>query len=450
MRAFTQRGLLAAVVCLGVLLLASVTNSSRSDALGQSELSALSAKQALTQAHLPSFAVAARNGVGQLIGLGGSTPASQESNGLWGYHIMPNWWQSALALWSLVRYLEKTKSTNPVYQRSIMLLYNHNVIRPHTKAPLDFANEFNDDTGWWGVAWLEAARYELYVRHDVADARQFLTVAEFDAHFIYTAQQRFCGGLQWGFNIPPDTTTMSEFMALTAGLYRLRMAPGVFHNPGLAGQWLLEAQWSLGYMTRTDLINMRTGSLKDALYKKTCRPYGGALTYTPGEVAEALMQMGLGLHQPWYFREANKFLRYATNPKTGLLRHGILREHCEDNGTNCTKKKSILDLPAYKGILINALADYDSATHTNTYHSFLVTQATAVVQHAILGGASTGCHTASTCLFGFYWSPPPHLVSNAPGATLGGQESGIEALTAVLGSPPVGHSSAGTTAPGRS
>jgi hypothetical protein len=448
-RAIVQHALLVVVVCLGVVLFASVADSSKSDSFSRSELAALSAKSALTSAHLPSFAVAARNGVKQLIGLGGSTPASQETDGLWGYHIMPNWWQSALALWSLVRYLEQTKSTDPIYQSSIMRLYNHNVIRPNTHAPLDFANEFNDDTGWWGVAWLEAARYELYVRHDVADARKFLTVAEFDANFIMTAQKRICGGLQWGFGVPPDTTTMSEFMHLTAGLYGLRMARGVFHDTGKAGPWLLDSQWALSFMTRTGLINMKTGTLKDALFGKTCRPYGGALTYTPGEVAEALIQMGLALHQPWYFKEADKFLRYAVNPGTGLVRHGILREHCEDNATNCTKKQSILDLPSYKGILVNALADYDAATHSNAFRPFLIDQATAVVQHAILGGMSTGCRTPSTCLFGFYWSPPPHLVSNAPGATLGGQESGIEALTAVLTSPTGNRSSGRTTASGR-
>jgi hypothetical protein len=427
-----------------------VADSSKSDALSRSELAALSAKTALNQAHLPSFAVAARNGVGQLIGLGGSTPASQEADGLWGYHILPNWWQSALALWSLVRYVEQTHSTNPIYQRAIMLLYNHNVLRPNTHAPLDFANEFNDDTGWWGVAWLEATRYELYVRHDVAAARKFLAVAEFDAHFILTAQKRICGGLQWGMGIPPDTTTMAEFMHLTSGLYRLRMAPGPFHAPGQAGQWLVGSQWALSFMTRTGLVDMKTGKIWDSLNGKSCRPEGGPLTYTLGEVAEALIQTGMALHQPWYFTEANKFLRYAVNPSHGLVRHGVLREHCEDNGTNCTKKKSILDLPSYKGILVNALADYDSATHTNTYRAFLVNQATAVVQHAILGGSSTGCRTAATCLLGFYWSPPPHLVSNAPGATLGGQESGIEALTAVLASPTASRSSGRTGTTGKS
>ena len=434
-RATIQRAALAGVVCLAAVLFAFVTEASKSDAFSPAQQANLAARSALSQKNLPSFAVAARNGAKQLIGLGGSTPASQESNGLWGYHIKPNWWESALALWALVRYLEQTRSTNPIYQRSIMLLYNHNVVRPNTHAPLNFGNEFNDDTGWWGVAWLEAARYELGVRHDLANARKFLAVAEWDASFIATALPRVCGGLQWGFGIPPDTTTMAEFMHLTAGLYRLRTAPGAFHDTGKAGQWLLDSQWALSYMTRTGLVDLKNGTVKDALFKKTCRPYGRPLTYTPGVVADGLIQVGLGLRQPWYYRQAYKLLRNAIDPHTGLIRHGILREHCEDNQYHCTTLESRQDLPAYKGILVNAMADYDRATGTSTFRSFLVTQATAVIQHAIIGGSSTGCHDPSTCLFGFYWAPPPQPFSDTIGATLGGQESGIEALTAVLGSP---------------
>jgi hypothetical protein len=428
-----QRAALGLVVCVAFVLFAFVAESSRSDAPTDGELAALSAHGSLSAAHLPSFNVAARNGVLQLIGKGGgygSTPASQEVDGLWGYHIQPNWWESALALWSLVRYLEQTRSSSPVYQAAIARLYSHNVIRPNTHAPLNFANEFNDDTGWWGVAWLEATRYELYVRHDVVAARKYLTVAEWDAQYLNN-QKRVCGGLQWGLNKPPDTTTMAEFMHLTAGLYRLRMAPGPFHNPTVAGPWLVDSQWALHYMTKMHLINLNRGTITDSL-GRNCRPYGRLVTYTQGETAEALIQMAIALHQPWYYREARKFLRVGIDPRSGLTRQGILGEHCEDNQYHCTRSKNMMDLPAWKGILVNALDDYDKATQTDTFRPFLLTQAAAVVQHAILGGSSTGCRTASTCLFGFYWAPPPQPFSDAVGATLGGQESGLDALTAAL------------------
>jgi hypothetical protein len=382
-----------------------------------------------------SFAEAARNGVDQLIGLGGHTAASQNpQDGLWGGHILSNWWQSALALWSLVRYLERTDNTSAVYQRSIMLLYDHNHIRPNTHAPLDFANEFNDDTGWWGVAWLEAARYELYVRHDRTDASKFLGVAEWDAKFI-DAQNRRCGGIEWGMGKPPDTITTSEYMALTAGLSGFRGQPGPFHSAAMSLHWLRAAESSLAYMETTNLINTSMGRVNDSLiqhHSGACTPYGRPITYTQGEVADALIQLGLAMHQPAYFRDARRFIDYGIGSEAGLTRNGVLREHCEDVQGNCNKSASRYDYPAYKGILVNAIADYDTATGTNRYAAFLQHQAKAVVTDGLIGHGADLCHTAANCFFSFYWSPPPQLVSWALRITLGGQESGIDALTSVL------------------
>jgi hypothetical protein len=420
-----------------VVLVASVSGASRTNTRHHHTVIAVDPKPTAVSTHVRhvSFAEAARNGVNQLIGLGGKSPASQNpQDGLWGGHILSNWWQSALALLSLVRYLERTDTASPVYQRAIMLLYDHNHVRPNTHAPLDFANEFNDDTGWWGVAWLEAARYELDVRHDRSSAAKFLGVAEWDANFI-NSQKRRCGGLEWGMGKPPDTTTTAEYMALTGGLSRFRAQPGPFHSASLAFKWLQAAEGSLAYMETTNLIDTSIGRVNDSLIQHkngTCTPYGRPLTYTQGEVAEALLQLGLALHQPIYYRDARKFLDYAIEPAAGLLRHGVLREHCEDGQYNCSKLASRLDLPAYKGLLVSAMADYDAVTGTNRYRAFLRRQATAVVTNALVAGGHDQCHTAANCLFGFFWARPPHLVSGAVRITLGGQESGIDALTSAL------------------
>ena len=428
---------LGLVICLVVILVATASEASRTDtARHQTTTTPRSQTSAGThRGPKIGFGEAAKNGVKQLIGLGGPSPASQNpADGLWGGHLLPNWWQSALALLSLVRYLERTNNTSPVYQNAITLLYEHNHIRPNTHAPLNFANEFNDDTGWWGVAWLEAARYEQFVRHDEAAATNYLSVAEYDANFI-GAQKRRCGGIEWGLGKPPDTTTTAEYMALTAGLAWFREQPGPFHDSALSLQWLQAAEGSLAYLERNNLIDTSMGRVNDSLIQHkngACTPYGRPITYTQGEVAEALIQLGLAMHQPLYYKDARRFLDYGIGSEAGLVRHGILREHCEDVQYNCNKSSSRYDYPAYKGLLVNALADYDTVTHTNTYAPFLHRQATAVIKHALLGGSQGKCRTPGNCFFGFYWSPPPHLVSWAIGITVGGQESGIDALTAVL------------------
>ncbi|MFL5822975.1 MAG: glycoside hydrolase family 76 protein [Solirubrobacteraceae bacterium] len=436
-RALIRRLPLIALLCVGIALFALVSEASRSDATRHGMPAHTAGPRPPRHVRLPSFAMAAQHGVDQLIGLGGRTPASQDPhNGLWGGHTMPNWWQSALALLSTVRYLERTHSTDPVYQRAIMLLYNKNVVRPNTHAPLDFANWFNDDTGWWGVAWLEAAKYELNVRHDRVNADKFLTVAEWDASFI-DQQEKRCGGIEWGMGKPPDATTTAEYMALTAGLYGLRNDPGRFQDKSKAGRWLVDSQWALAYLIRTGLVNLKSGMVMDSIYGKSCKPYGRPLTYTEGEVAEALVQMGMALHQPAYYKQAAVFLRYAVNRKSGLVRRdGTLREHCEDVQYNCNRLQSRLDIPAYKGLLVNAIDDWSTVTRSKEFHPFLLTQAKSILRNAIVDGGSRPCSTAANCLFGPYWGPPPNLINWAIRRTVGGQESGIDAMTAVL--PPAG------------
>jgi hypothetical protein len=123
-----------------------------------------------------------------------------------------------------------------------------------------------------------------------------------------------------------------------------------------------------------------------------------------------------------------------------VRRDGTLREHCEDVQYNCNHLQSRLDLPAYKGLLVIAIDDWAAVTGSNAFRPFLLTQARSILRHAIIDGGSHPCSTAANCLFGFYWAPPPHLTDWTVRRTLGGQESGIDAMTAVL--PPA--SSAGS------
>lgn len=437
-RAVLFRLPLALVVCLGIVLFASGSEASNnSDRIYQpAELGlghgAIARSALAREPGAPTFALAARNGINQLVGLGGTTLVSQEpATGLWGGHTLPNWWESALALMALVRYLERTHNTQPVYQQSILKLYSHNVIRPGTHAPLNFGNEFNDDTGWWGVAWLEAARYELYVRHDSPDATKFLDVAEWDANFI-SAQNRRCGGIEWGFGEPPDTITMAEFLSLTAGLYSLRNAQGPLHNASMAAHWRTDTNWAWSWLRHSGLINVRTGRVYDKLLPGSCKRWGGPLTYSVGWVAESLVRMGVAFHDPTYLREARNFLHYAVTPSDGLIEDGVFREKCEAARNNCQAMRGRLDVPAWKGLLVDAIADWTSVTGNTTFAPVLRSQATAVVNNAILGAGRNRCATAATCLFSQFWIPPKHLVSSAPGPTVGGQESAIDALTAAL------------------
>jgi hypothetical protein len=380
----------------------------------------------------PSFAVAASRGVRELIN-GDHAVAWNPRTGLWGGHSRPNWWQSALATLTLVRYLERTANLDPLYQQVLLRIYERNVYKPLSTAKRDFANEFMDDTAWWGQAWLEASRYELYYRHDREDAAKFLAVAEWDAKYIVAAPRQ-CGGIVWALRRAPDMVTSAEFITLAAKLASYRQAPGIFHDPAKAAEWLSDARYVFDWLKHSGMVDLRMGYVLDRI-KGGCHDFiGGPLTYTEGEMSDALTQMGVALHKPIYFRFASRFIRYVLNYKSGLIAHGILQEHCEALSSACRDNRNRLDIPAWKGIFIQAVDDWTRATHRRTFVRFLHNQAAAVVDNAVVTSANqpANCAAPTTCRFAFIWGraldpgPPPVPV------TVASQESAIDALTAVL------------------
>jgi hypothetical protein len=379
-----------------------------------------------------AFAAAARHGIAELLGQGGrSIVAWNSRTGLWGGHIKANWWQSALAMLTIVRYAERTHDTSAVYQHLLHRIYERNIYKPHATARHNFANEFMDDTAWWGLGWLEASRYELNVRHNRHDAARFLAVAEADANYI-SASPKVCGGIVWALRRLPDTITSAEFVALLAGLYNYTSQPGAFYEPSRAGTYLADALGRLNWLERTRLINIKRGTLYNGLNER-CRRIGAPMTYTEGEVADALVAVGTALNDRSYYREAARFLRYTLSRRSGLVSHGILQERCETQPGGCRRLHYKFDIPAYKGLFVNAVVDWSEATRSHTYTRFLTAQASAVVDHAIAQSrdGQARCAAPQSCQFDFVWTQPTDPTSTL-GVTVGGQESALDALTAAL------------------
>jgi hypothetical protein len=397
--------------------------------------------RAAVRAKLPAGVIlkGATQGMRELLGFGDAdNPLRWDPNsGLWGGYSSyatstkrPAWWQSAVAIWTLVRYLEATGSTDPAYQDVLDRTFELNVVKPGSRAPVNFANEYMDDTAWWALAWTEAARYELNVRGDVTLATRYLTVAEWDADYIDRAP-RSCGGIVWQIGYPSDTISIAEYAALSAELYRIRHAPGPLHDGAKAARWMHEARWALIYLRTHHLVNLRSGSVRDGL-TRACRPTGGALTYTEGEVADAYIQTGLALHKKSYFATARRFLAYTMWGGSGMSRDHVLQEYCEARASMCHSLRQF-DVSSFKGIFVQAVADYDLATHSQTYRPWLQTQAGAILTHAVSNGTyATHCKTPHGCQFGLYWSRYVAPQSAPVPISLASQTSALQALTAAL------------------
>jgi hypothetical protein len=397
--------------------------------------------RAVTQARLPAGAVlnAATQGMRELLGFGDpNNPLRWDPNsGLWGGYTSfatsdahPDWWQSAIATWTLVRFLEATGSADPAYQDVLDRTFQLNVSLPGSRAPINFGNEYMDDTGWWGLAWTEAARYELNVRGDLKLATRYLAVAEWDENYIARAP-RSCGGIVWQLGYPSDTISNAEFAALSAELYAIRNAPGPFHDAAKAARWLHEARWALIYMRSRRLVFLRSGTVHDGL-TRGCRPEAGPLTYTEGEVADAYIQMGAATQNKGYFADARRFLNYTMWRASGMSRDHVLQEYCESRKSMCHGLRQF-DISSFKGIFVQAVADYDIATGTNTYRQWLQTQAAAILTRAVSDGTRrTSCATPHGCQLGMYWSRSVAPTKAPVPVSLASQTSALQALTAAL------------------
>lgn len=385
------------------------------------------------------WAVDARDGAMELLGGDGSPVGWNRALAEWGGTVGPHWWQSALAVLTLVDYMEKTDSHSQAIQRVLLATYRRGVrtpggfvlqFKPGSNTKYYFINQYLDDTVWWGLAWLAASQYELYYRQDTGLAARFLKVAEKVASYVGTKRQ--CGGIVWELGHPTGTITNAEYIALTAELAQYRRTSSTFHNPALALRWLEDARGTLGWLQHVGLVNLGTGTVKDSLAVGRCTLIGGPLAYTEGEVADALVQMGAALNNPSYYQVAARFLRYVLYPGHGFLRHGVLLEHCEAV-RECNGAPNRYDVTAFKGIFVQAVADWTAATGNQQFLPFLRSQGEAVIHRALVSGRHDGrCTSAHGCQFAFSWilpfgqTPAPERV-----VTVGTQESALASLIAL-------------------
>lgn len=392
----------------------------------------------------PAIAHAASNAALELAGSGDGSPIRWFPGwGLWGNHNAPPgarvnwgspyWWQSALDLRSMIRYLEATHDANPIYQQIIQQTYQQNVNRPGTPVPINFGNKFMDDTGWWGLAWLEAARYELSVQGNATLAARYLKVAEWDANYLWNGPH-VCHqqGIEWQLGAPPDTITNAEFIALAGQLGYFLRQPGPLQDTAAANAWTMRGWQILWWLRHTHLANVSTGHVWDSL-DSSCNKIGGALVYTEGEMAAGLVQMGLATGQRFYFTQAQHFIQFAFMSRSKMLSGGVLQQPCEAQQSRCLGSNWLADSTVYKGLFVDAVADWQTATHSHIYDDWLRRQAQAVIQTAASNGTQlANCQTPSDCQIGFYWARavPP---SAQPPVTPGTQMSGLSALTDALG-----------------
>jgi len=303
--------------------------------------------------------------------------------------IGKSWWQSAVALSTLETYQEATGDSS--YEIAIPVSFARYA---HTK----FENAYNDDTGWWGLAWLQA--YQL-TRSRQPEASDYLAMAETDADYMHRSWDGTCGGGVWWTTARTykNAVTNEIFLELTAWLHN--SIPGDTKYL----RWA-ESEWA--WFSASGMIN-GNGLVNDGLDGHCANNHEPTWTYNQGVILAGLAQLYRATGDARKLREAEVIARAAISH---LTVRGILREPCRRSG--CGKDPG--DVQSFKGIFARGLRVLADTARTSQFNSFFEAQARSVEDRD-----TGGDHT-----LGFLWSGP------VIGLTSYSQASALDAVVAAL------------------
>jgi hypothetical protein len=269
-------------------------------------------------------------------------------------------WQDANAMTDLIDYMQLTGDST--YEYAIALIYQDN-------DGANFTDDYIDDTGWWGLAWLKAYQY--------TGISAYLTTAEDDANFMSQYWDGTCGGGVWWSTAETAKNAIANelYLELDAAL----------HN-AVTGDttYLGRAQQEWNWFNGTGMINSQN-LINDGLNLSTCKNNDfPTYTYNQGVILTGLSQLNQASANSALLSTANAIAASAT---TNLTSNGILVDACEPNG--CAN-----DGFTFKGVFVRDLAEFARTTKTTAYNQFLTTQANSILANDTNGDGQSGLQWA--------------------------------------------------------
>ena len=307
------------------------------------------------------------------------------NNGLW---TTAGWWNSANCLTAIIDYMRQTGDRTYLYAIGTTFDKNRGAQWG------DFTNEYIDDVGWWGLAWVDA--------YDLTGEARYLQMAQTDADFMYGYRDDKCGGgLWWSADRNYKNAIPNElFIKLAASL----------HNriPGDT-KYLQRAVEVVEWFERSGMINSE-GLVNDGL-TDDCRNNGrDTWTYNQGVILGGYVQLQQATGNSQYITKARN-LADAVLRSPNLNPNNILREPCEPGGGECGG-----DASSFKGIFIRNLGELNRALGDRPYSQYLRNLADTIYSR----------DRNSLDQYGVHWAGP-FTIASAPN-----QHGGLEVHTAAL------------------
>jgi Glycosyl hydrolase family 76 len=302
-------------------------------------------------------------------------------------------WQAAVAQSTLETYQQTTGDTSYELLPFFTYLLNRSGA---------FEDNFDDDTAWWGLAWLQY--------YDITRAPLFLQTAETDANYIHQDWDSTCGGGVWWQRSPhyyKNAIANELFLELTAWLHNTIRGDTKY----LA--WA-KAEWNWldnhsGMISKTTYLvsDGPSGPGEKGSCVNTSAKQGQKIwTYNQGVILAGLAQLYTATKNRAYLTEAERIANAAISH---LTVKGVLTELCKQNGCGTGSQ-------SFKGIFIRDLKAMAVIGKTTAYNSFFTKQAQSIE------AKDTNTHHQ----LGMFWAGPiADLTSYS-------QASALDALVASL------------------
>jgi predicted alpha-1,6-mannanase (GH76 family) len=272
-----------------------------------------------------------------------------QSSGL--YAKPSGWWNAANSITVLVDYSRATGSTQ--YLSAIRNTFTN---ASRANATTNFINEYDDDEGWWALAWIDA--------YDLTKTPDYLTIAEtIFADIASEWDTTTCGGGVWWQKPAHYKNAIANELFLEVAASLANRTAGEKSASYLA--WA-NKEWAWfkgsGMINSENLINDGLNSTNP----NACRSNGKTTwTYNQGVILGGLVELSRADKDPALLALAEGIAR-ASMAK--LTMKGILTESVVSGN----------DAPQFKGIFVRNLTKLYKAAPDARYKEFIDTNADSI------------------------------------------------------------------------